>query len=165
MNGITNEETKKLNQWVVSLAITVVCCALFFLFFAGYFLRTQEKLIEMQVRSEMLEARMNTLENGLMMLGQRVAVPPPPMPVGVAPAPAPAVQAAPPAQPAPAPVPPPAAAKRQSEAAPPSGTMDGGAALLLNTESITPTTAHPAKSAPHHGKAAPKPKPQPEADE
>lgn len=140
MNGGA-EDNKKLQQWVMSLAITVVCCALFFLFFAGYFLRTQEKLIEMQVRSEMQEARMSTLETNLLMLGQRVAVPPPPMPAGVVPAPA--AQPAPPQAPAPqAPaVPHPG---KQGMATPHAAEpMGSGAALLLNTESLTPTVTKP----------------------
>lgn len=159
MNGITSEETKKLSQWVMSIAITVVCCALFFLFFAGYFLRTQEKLIEMQVRSEMQEARMNMLENNVMMLGQRVAVPPPPMPAGVTPAATQPVPVAPP----PATVSPPPATKRQSAAPSPVETM-GGAALLLNTESITPALPKP-KHKPQDGDAAVKHKTKPEAVE
>ncbi len=152
----------------MSIAITVVCCALFFLFFAGYFLRTQEKLIEMQVRSEMQEARMNVLENNVLMLGQRVAVPPPPMPVGVVPAPAPVVplqeQAAHPVQAVPAPVSPPPTTKHQSVAPSPVEVM-GGAALLLNTESLTPALPKSMQKKPHSDKAEPKPKAKSEAVE
>lgn len=144
MNGGA-EENRKLQQWVMSLAITVVCCALFFLFFAGYFLRTQEKLIELQVRSEMQEARLNMLENNLLMLGQRVAVPPPPMPAGVVPAPV----AQPTLPSAPTPQAPAVPHHGKQGAATPHtiDPMGSGAALLLNTESLTPTVAKPAPPA------------------
>ncbi len=162
MNGITSEETKKLHQWVVSIAITVVCCALFFLFFAGYFLSTQEKLIEMQVRSEMQEARMNILENNLLMFGQRSAMLPitPAVPVPAPVTARPAVQAAPPS-PAPAPLTPPVA-EQHSAPRSPVDTMDG-AALLLNTESITPALQNPEQKP--QGESATKQKTKSDAEE
>lgn len=162
MNGQSSEETRKLSQWVASIAITVVCCALFFLFFAGYFLRTQEKLIEMQVRSEMQEARMNMLENNLLMLGQRTVVQNI-VPAATVPAPVaipPAVQApSAPVQPTVAPP-----AEKPRSAAPPLMETVGGDALLLNTVSVIPDEPLSEKR-PADAMVAPKPKPKPDAKE
>lgn len=71
MSDEENKNVSQIHHWIMSLAITVVCCAVFFLFFAGYFLKTQERIIEVQVRGEMNEARIVALESNLLWMSNQ----------------------------------------------------------------------------------------------
>lgn len=68
MNGDLHNEGagKRLQQWVVSLAVSIACCAVLFLVFASFLLDNHRQLIEMRVRSEMMESKLATLENSMM---------------------------------------------------------------------------------------------------
>jgi len=122
MDHYPNNDQKRLYQWVTSLAITVVCCAVFFLFFAPYVLESKEEVIRAQVRIEMLEARLNTLENNILISAAR----------HVAPQPAPQVSAPVPAAPA-----------GSDEAVSPSLAPAG---LLLDTQTPAAVDSEPVKA-------------------
>ncbi len=150
-----DDVNKRLSQWVISLAITIVCCAIFFLVFAGYFLRVQERLIEMQVRVELNESRIAALENNYMFAMQQRAAPPP----------APVVMHRQPDIAAPAPAMPPEPSPVPKAAAPANPVVPSNEALLLDTKVAPPPVAAPAEpvaaeKAPakpaHHKPAKPK---------
>lgn len=52
-----------LNQWVVSLAISIVCCAVLFIVFAGYIFDLNSKTAFVQVRLEAMQDRQIQLAN------------------------------------------------------------------------------------------------------
>lgn len=64
MNDGGNQE--RLQQWIVSLVVTVVSCAVFFLAFAGHFMDMQKEVITARVEIGMLEARLNSLESNIL---------------------------------------------------------------------------------------------------
>lgn len=57
---------ERIQQWIVSLVVTVVCCAVFFLAFAGHFMDMQKEVTTARVEIGMLEARLNYLENNIL---------------------------------------------------------------------------------------------------
>ncbi|MEQ1653610.1 MAG: hypothetical protein ABL897_14070 [Hyphomicrobium sp.] len=61
---------QRILQWITSLAITIVCCAIFFLVFSGQFLAMQKEVTAARVETGMLEARLNYLESHILW-GQR----------------------------------------------------------------------------------------------
>jgi hypothetical protein len=64
MNDGGNQE--RIQQWIVSLVVTVVCCAVFFLAFAGHFMDMQKEVTTARVEIGMLEARLNNLESNIL---------------------------------------------------------------------------------------------------
>lgn len=48
-------------QWIVSLAISVVCCASLFVVFAGYIMDMHKTVALLTARWEVMEARQNNL--------------------------------------------------------------------------------------------------------
>lgn len=166
MADMREDENKRLNQWVLSLAITIVCCAIFFLVFAGYFLRVQERLIEMQVRVELNDSRIAALENNYLFMAQRAALAPPPAPI-------PVPQHAAPTPPVPSAAPPPEAPAESKVVPPVSPVVPSNEALLLDTKvaapvgvvaPVEPPKADKGLPKPSHHKPV-KPKPAPKADE
>ncbi|MGB4101232.1 MAG: hypothetical protein WBK91_04930 [Alphaproteobacteria bacterium] len=87
LSNANNKE--RLHQWITSLAITIVCCAGFFLVFSGNFLDLHKEVTVARVESGMLEARLNHLESHIMWEHRRQkagglhAAPTPPAPVQV----------------------------------------------------------------------------------
>lgn len=67
----TNEETKGtmqaqlVSQWITSLAISVVCCSVLFIVFAGYIVQLHETTNLLTVRVEMIRDRQNYVEDDL----------------------------------------------------------------------------------------------------
>lgn len=55
-------------QWITSLAISVVCCAILFVVFAGYIVKLHEKTNIAEVRLEVLTERHNQLQSEVMQL-------------------------------------------------------------------------------------------------
>jgi hypothetical protein len=136
MSDEKTQNTSQIHQWIMSLAITVVCCAVFFLFFAGYFLKTQERIIEIQVRGEMNEARIAALESNLLWMSnqqrQQVAAPAPHPPTSTTVAP-PLVGAVPVAPPSVVPQ-----AVVPQNVAPLDAVISNEPPLLLNTQGSAP---------------------------
>jgi len=56
-----NEREKILSQWIISLAISVVCCALLFLVFAGYIMRLHDKISATSVQMSATSIRLEML--------------------------------------------------------------------------------------------------------
>lgn len=137
-------------QWITSLAISVVCCAILFVVFAGYIVDLHNKSNLTQVRLEVLQERHNQLQSEVMMMrrGPIVQINNPP-----------SQAAAPPAEPQPS-----SAGVEISEKAPPEpGKVENDFGLGVTPlepaanmpADITP--ADPAKS----GKAPPRKEPLP----
>ena len=55
-------------QWITSLAISVVCCAILFVVFAGYIVKLHEKTNIAEVRLEVLMSRHNQLQSDVAQL-------------------------------------------------------------------------------------------------
>ncbi|MDD2325220.1 MAG: hypothetical protein PHW63_04345 [Alphaproteobacteria bacterium] len=54
-------QTQIIAQWITSLAISVICCAILFIVFAGYIVKLQESNNLLTVKIEYLEERYKTL--------------------------------------------------------------------------------------------------------
>ncbi len=65
-------------QWIASLAVTIVCCAVFFLVFSGHFLDLHKEVTAARVETGMLEARLNYLESNVLWAQRRQATALPP---------------------------------------------------------------------------------------
>lgn len=59
------EEYGHLRQWIASLAFTIACCAVFFLFFSNHYMNMRKQLNIAEIRTDMLEAKVNFLESSL----------------------------------------------------------------------------------------------------
>lgn len=55
-------------QWITSLAISVVCCAVLFVVFAGYIVKIHEQANIAEVRVEVLTERVSKLQSEVMLL-------------------------------------------------------------------------------------------------
>ncbi|MBI1272812.1 MAG: hypothetical protein GC131_01835 [Alphaproteobacteria bacterium] len=62
INGTTQGDGKKMLQWVISLAVSIVCCAVLFLVFASFLLDNQRSLMRLQMQQEVIEAKLNTVD-------------------------------------------------------------------------------------------------------
>lgn len=58
-------QTQVVAQWITSLAISVVCCAVLFIVFAGYIVQLHESTNLMEVRIEVLQEKQNQLTTEL----------------------------------------------------------------------------------------------------
>ncbi|MDX9689223.1 MAG: hypothetical protein EOM37_00410 [Proteobacteria bacterium] len=58
-------------QWITSLAISVICCAILFIVFAGYIVNLHDKANLQEVRVEMLKDRINQLSMDITALRMR----------------------------------------------------------------------------------------------
>ncbi len=117
MSATTNdmERNQNVSQWIVSLAISIICCAVLFLVGASYIFTLNEKVTLATVKVELLQARQSQLIAELDALRR-------PIPVTTnAPAVAPTTVPTPPAQsgaPTAVPVPVPEAPAATTPAAP-----------------------------------------------
>ena len=59
--------------WITSLAISVVCCAVLFVIFAGYVVSIKEDLSMARLRGDMAEQRLNLVNTQIEMLFRRTA--------------------------------------------------------------------------------------------
>jgi hypothetical protein len=59
----TNPTKQALNGWISSLAISVVCCAILFVVFAGYLIDIKDADTVTRVRLETIEQRLNIMTN------------------------------------------------------------------------------------------------------
>lgn len=64
MNG--NKDQQRVNQWITSLAVAVVSCAMFSLLVAGRHRDMQKQLTVTAARTEMLEAELSALQSGVL---------------------------------------------------------------------------------------------------
>ncbi len=60
-----NMQGQLVSQWITSLAISVVCCSVLFIVFAGYIVQLHESVNLQSVRIEMLLDRQNHLERDM----------------------------------------------------------------------------------------------------
>jgi len=67
-------KTQSTSWWISSLAISVVCCAILFVVFAGYLVDLDKTMAIMNVRIDMLEQRQNRTDNDMEGLRRRTAV-------------------------------------------------------------------------------------------
>jgi len=113
-------------SWITSLAISITCCSILFVIFAGYISDWKESLVAMRVRFEAVTERMNEMTSEMDNLRhreqvQQIQILPTPgnpsiqLPVSVTPSPQ---EGQTPAQPAAQPNPAPAAAPAPGAATP-----------------------------------------------
>ena len=166
-------QTQIVAQWITSLAISVICCAVLFIVFAGYIVELQSSNNLLTVKLEHLEERHTMLMNEFMLMKRPPQIvqmqPPaalaPPQTQPVAPAASPELAVSPSA-PAPAaapspvtvnPVPPPASVPApvvpspQSEKSLPEPAVGSGEGILVPEESIkidTPALSRPSDPTP-----------------
>ncbi len=57
-----------ITQWITSLAISVICCAILFIVFAGYIVRIQETMNLLSLRVELLKERNDNMTHEISML-------------------------------------------------------------------------------------------------
>ena len=67
-------QSKNQSWWISSLAISVVCCAILFVLFAGYLVDLDKTIAVMNVRIDMLEQRQNRTDGDMEGLRRRTAV-------------------------------------------------------------------------------------------
>lgn len=60
--------------WITSLAISVVCCAILFVVFAGYLFQVKEDVAVAKVRSDITESRINEMALEIQILNRRSTV-------------------------------------------------------------------------------------------
>ena len=60
-NDYENGKNANTSQWIVSLAISIVCCAGLFVIFAGYLMQLHDQSSVTTVRLEALQERQNQL--------------------------------------------------------------------------------------------------------
>lgn len=91
--------TQLIAQWITSLAISVICCAILFVVFASYILNVQNDLNIATVRIEVLQEKNAQLSSEMDFVRRRLAALPAPPQIGQAPeaATAPAAPSTPPA--------------------------------------------------------------------
>lgn len=65
-----------MGQWVTSLAISVVCCAILFVVFAGYLMGLHDKQALMQARLEVVQERQNQISSELVYMRRSVQIVP-----------------------------------------------------------------------------------------
>jgi len=58
-----NEEPRLMAQWIVSLAVSVVCCAVLFVVFAGYIVDLHDALTLTTVRLEVAQEKLSSVTN------------------------------------------------------------------------------------------------------
>lgn len=100
--------SSSMSQWIVSLAISVICCAILFLMFAVYMLSLQEKIGIVAIKLESVEQRQGQLATDINAIRHPIQVQISGVGTSPAapaiPAPAPVAEMPPPAAPAVAPV-------------------------------------------------------------
>ncbi|NDC57152.1 MAG: hypothetical protein EBZ69_10185, partial [Alphaproteobacteria bacterium] len=67
------DESTRLKQWVVSLGVSVTCCAALFVIFAAFLLDNQRQYVEAKVRIDYLEERLAAAENHVMWQSRQTA--------------------------------------------------------------------------------------------
>jgi len=63
--GRNSMKSQLVSQWITSLAISVVCCSVLFIVFAGYIIQLHENNNLLTVRLEMLNDRQNQVETDM----------------------------------------------------------------------------------------------------
>jgi hypothetical protein len=61
--------------WITSLALSVVCCAVLFVVFAGYLMEMKENLTVHRIQVEMLDQRMSLISTDVRDVRRRSAMP------------------------------------------------------------------------------------------
>lgn len=64
-DGRATMQAQLVSQWITSLAISVVCCSVLFIVFAGYIVQLHETTNLLTVRLEMLQARQQNVETDM----------------------------------------------------------------------------------------------------
>ena len=83
-----------IGQWITSLAITVICCAILFVVFAEYIVGVHEKMNLLEVRIDLMRENYSNLASEIKLIRR---IPSMPLVQAPAPVPAPAVQTTEPA--------------------------------------------------------------------
>lgn len=60
MNSV-NDQQKYLAQWIISLGVSVVCCAVLFIVFATYIMNVHDKAAITAIRLEIMQDRQNQM--------------------------------------------------------------------------------------------------------
>jgi len=74
MEASDPQDYRNTNWWITSLAISIVCCAILFVIFAGYLVDVKENLAVSRMRSDMMEQRLNTMTTEMENLYRRSSV-------------------------------------------------------------------------------------------
>ncbi|MGE0108614.1 MAG: hypothetical protein AB7S81_02445 [Bdellovibrionales bacterium] len=65
---------KVVAQWIVSLAISIVCCAILFLLFSTYIVDIKERANMTEIRLEMLQEKYNQLTTDMKAMRHKMLV-------------------------------------------------------------------------------------------
>jgi hypothetical protein len=64
-NGAVPEDNRKLLQWVISLAVSIVCCAVLFLVFASFLLDNQRSLMKLELQQEIIQTKLSAVDSNI----------------------------------------------------------------------------------------------------
>jgi hypothetical protein len=74
MDTVENRNTQNISWWITSLAISVICCAILFIIFAGYLMDIKSNLSENRLRIDIAERRASEFSTEIDSLRRRTTV-------------------------------------------------------------------------------------------